>query len=109
MQNKLKVEIPEPITHKDTARPDRIFRICLWLFLFLMVVRLVSTFSFRRDLSNDGCEVDCVAFALAGHLGFANPFKIPTGPISAVAPVYPFILAGIYGLFGKGSPAEAVG
>src|SRR6266853_3682515 len=107
-RNKLKVEIPEPVTHRDTARPDGVFRTCLWLFLFLMVVRLLSAFIFRRDLSNDDCEVDRVAFALAGHLGFANPFKIPTGPTSVVAPVYPFILAGIYELFGKGSPAEAV-
>ena len=63
---------------------------------------------FKRDLSNDDCEVDRVAFALAGHMGFANPFKIPTGPTSHVAPAYPFILAGIYELFGKGSPAEVV-
>jgi len=85
-----------------------IFRTCLWLFLFLLAVRLVYAFIFKRDLSNDDCEVDRVAFALAGHLGFANPFKIPTGPTSHVAPAYPFILAGIYELFGKGSPAEAV-
>jgi len=63
---------------------------------------------FKRDLSNDDGEVDRVALALAGHMGFANPFKIPTGPTSHVAPAYPFILAGIYELFGKGSPAEVV-
>lgn len=84
------------------------FQTCLWVFLFLLVYRLLSAFIFKRDLSNDDCEVDRIAFALAGHMGFANPFKIPTGLTSHAAPAYPFILAGIYELFGKGSPAEAV-
>ena len=85
-----------------------IFRTCLWLFLFLLVVRLVIALVLKRDLSNDDDEVDRVAFALAGHLGFSNPFKIPTGPTSHVAPAYPLILAGIYELFGRGTLGESV-
>jgi hypothetical protein len=84
------------------------FQTCIWLFLFLLVVRLVRAFVFKRDLSIDDCEIDRVAFALSRHMGLANPFKIPTGPTSHVAPAYPFMLAGIYQLLGKGSPAEVV-
>src|SRR5437879_3553663 len=83
------------------------FQTCLWVFLFLLAVRLVRAFIFKRDLTNDDCEVDRVAFALADHLGFANPFKIPTGPTSQYAPGYPLMLSWIYELFGKGSMAEA--
>jgi len=85
-----------------------IFRTCLWLFLFLLAFRLLRAFIFKLDLSNDDEEVDRVAFALAGHLGFANPFKIPTGPTSQYAPAYPLLLSWIYQLFGRGSTAEAV-
>src|SRR5437899_13032744 len=84
------------------------FQTCLWVFLFLLAVRLVRAFIFKRDLTNDDCELDRVAFALAQHMGFANPFKIPTGPTSVVAPIYPYVLAGVYKLFGMGSPGEAV-
>jgi hypothetical protein len=88
--------------------PSRTWQTCFLVFLFLFGIRLVRAFILSRDLSNDDCEVDRVALSLAQHMGFANPFKIPTGPTSHVAPAYPLILAGIYKLFGTGAPAEAV-
>lgn len=92
----------------ENRAADSIFWTCLWIFLFLLVFRLLRAFVFKLDLSNDDEEVDRVAFALARHLGFANPFKIPTGPTSLYAPAYPLILSWIYELFGRGSTAEAV-
>jgi len=92
---------------KENRAAGSIFRTCLWLFLILFVFRLMRAFILKRDLANDDYEVDRVAFALAGHMGFSNPFKIPTGPTSHVAPLYPLLLSWIYELFGRGSTAEA--
>jgi len=39
---------------------------------------------------------------------FGNPFAIPTGATAHPAPAYPFLLAGIYALFGNTVAAEAV-
>lgn len=41
-----------------------------------------------------------IAVALASGHGFANPFRVETGPTAWMTPVYPLILAAIFKLFG---------
>jgi hypothetical protein len=45
-------------------------------------------------------EVPNVASALLNGRGFADAYGPGTGPTAHVAPVYPFLLAGVYGIFG---------
>jgi len=45
-------------------------------------------------------EVGSVAAALAQGKGFCCLFRQPTGPTAWIAPVYPFLLAGIFKIFG---------
>jgi Dolichyl-phosphate-mannose-protein mannosyltransferase len=41
-----------------------------------------------------------IAYSIATGHGFASPFRVPTGPTAWTTPVYPFLLAGIFRLFG---------
>jgi len=45
-------------------------------------------------------EVVCVAKSLAEGHGFGSPLPSPSGPTAMVTPVFPFLLAGIFKLFG---------
>jgi 4-amino-4-deoxy-L-arabinose transferase-like glycosyltransferase len=41
-----------------------------------------------------------IAVSLATGHGFSSPFRVPTGPTAWMTPVYPFVLAGIFRIFG---------
>jgi 4-amino-4-deoxy-L-arabinose transferase-like glycosyltransferase len=41
-----------------------------------------------------------VAVSIALGHGFANPFRVPTGPTAWMTPVYPALLAGVFRIFG---------
>ena len=45
-------------------------------------------------------ETGNIAYSLAQGRGFGNVFRIETGPTAWLAPVYPFLLAAIFKLFG---------
>jgi 4-amino-4-deoxy-L-arabinose transferase-like glycosyltransferase len=45
-------------------------------------------------------EVVCVAKSVAEGHGFSSPFYVPSGPTAMVTPLYTFLLAGIFKLFG---------
>lgn len=47
-----------------------------------------------------GYEMGRIARALATGYGFADPFRGHTGPTAWVAPLFPWILAGVFKLFG---------
>ncbi len=47
-----------------------------------------------------GTEIGRIAQHIAAGEGFSSPFIEPSGPTAWVAPVYPYLLAGAYGLFG---------
>jgi 4-amino-4-deoxy-L-arabinose transferase-like glycosyltransferase len=54
---------------------------------------------------DSGAELANVARSLVSGQGFSSPFGKPTGATAWVAPVYPFLLAAIYKIFGVLSPA----
>jgi len=66
-------------------------------FLYDYVVhhapRALSTIPFLFEPGN-------IAVALAAGHGFANPFRVQTGPTAWMTPLYPLILAGIFKIFG---------
>jgi hypothetical protein len=53
----------------------------------------------KVDLTDVG-EVSRIAASIATGHGFSSPFAQPTGPSALVPPVYPYLLAGIFRLFG---------
>jgi len=53
-------------------------------------------------------EVVCVARSLCEGRGFASPLPSASGPTAMVTPVFPFLLAGVFKLFGSLSLASSV-
>lgn len=47
-----------------------------------------------------GSEVTRIAASIASGRGFSSPFSQPTGPSAWIPPVYPYLLAGIFFVFG---------
>ncbi len=45
-------------------------------------------------------ETGHIAFSIATRKGFSSPFQRDTGPTAWIAPVYPYLLAGIFKIFG---------
>jgi hypothetical protein len=45
-------------------------------------------------------ETGHIAYSIATGKGFSSPFQRDTGPTAWLAPVYPYVLAGIFKLFG---------
>ncbi len=65
----------------------------LYDYLMHHAPRALSTIPFLFEPGN-------IAVALATGHGFANPFRVETGPTAWMTPIYPLILAGILKLFG---------
>jgi 4-amino-4-deoxy-L-arabinose transferase-like glycosyltransferase len=47
-----------------------------------------------------GWETGSIAHSIATGQGFSSPFGIPTGPTAWIAPVYPYLCAGVFRIFG---------
>ncbi|MFB3815722.1 MAG: ArnT family glycosyltransferase [Terriglobales bacterium] len=54
----------------------------------------------RRDHFDFGWEMGRIARSLAMGEGFSSPTDLPTGPTAWAAPLYPYLLAGIFKLAG---------
>ena len=54
-----------------------------------------------RDDLQFGAELGSVAASIASGHGFGSPMRlVPSGPTAIFAPIYPYLLAGIFKLFG---------
>ncbi len=70
------------------------------IFLLACVSNLILALVMPRvDWSLRG-ETSRIAASLATGHGFSSPFRLPTGPSALIPPVYPFLLAGIFRVFG---------
>jgi 4-amino-4-deoxy-L-arabinose transferase-like glycosyltransferase len=65
------------------------------------VSRLEGSFGF-------GWETGRIARSIALGRGFASPFVPGTGPTAWLAPIYPYLLAGVFKLFGVYSTGSAI-
>jgi 4-amino-4-deoxy-L-arabinose transferase-like glycosyltransferase len=86
----------------------------LWLMLlsFLLQVAVIGTFrQYRTRPQNDhfgfGWEMGRIARSLALGEGFSNPYGDHTGPTAWEPPLYPFLMAGVFKLFGIYTYASA--
>lgn len=61
----------------------------------------------RRDHFQFGWEMGRLARSIAGGHGFSSPTDLDSGPSAWTAPVYPYILAGVFRIFGIYSAASA--
>jgi hypothetical protein len=88
------------------------------LFLAVAVafaIRLIVVSLVFRDLPDPsghyekfGNEVGWIARSLALHRGFSSPFYPTTGPTALLPPLYPFLLAAIFKVFGLYSTKSAL-
>ena len=61
-----------------------------------------------RDHWEFGYEMGSIARSIATGHGFANPFWIPTGSTALITPIFPYLLAGVFRLFGVQTAAAAL-
>jgi hypothetical protein len=47
-----------------------------------------------------GYETGSIAKSIATGKGFSSPLRVPTGPTAWLTPIYPYLLAGVFKLFG---------
>jgi 4-amino-4-deoxy-L-arabinose transferase-like glycosyltransferase len=92
-----------------------VLRSPLVIFTVALVLRMafILVFHFYRFSRNSstfpfGWEMGGVARSIATGQGFSSPCTIPSGPTALVPPVFPFLLAGIFKLFGVYSDASGL-
>lgn len=87
--------------------PIRIF----WTGLLFRVLYIAIAHTYRIRLLLDhfqfGWEAGRIARALATGYGYADPFMGHSGPTTWIPPLFPFLLAGVFKLFGVYTPISA--
>ena len=68
----------------------------------VLTILILHTYKFRTSESNFGFgwEMGRIAESLALGEGFSNPFHGTTGPTAWEPPLTPFLIAGVFKLFG---------
>jgi 4-amino-4-deoxy-L-arabinose transferase-like glycosyltransferase len=89
-------------------------RSVLWLvfFSFLLQVAMIGLFRQYRTRSGEdhfafGWEMGRVARSIALGQGFSNPYGGNTGPTAWEPPLYPYVMAGVFKVFGVYTEASA--
>ena len=85
------------------------FIILVAFLLRLAVITIGHTYRItpRRDHFQFGWEMGRLARSIAQGHGFSSPTDLDSGPSAWTAPVYPYILAGVFRVFGTYSAASA--
>ena len=78
-------------------------------FLRVGWILVGHTYKFKSTENNFGFgwEMGRIGAAVASGLGFSNPFDTPTGPTAWESPLYPYLIAGVFRVFGIYSQASA--
>jgi len=119
-------KIPIAVAHSsrelaaDTPQEDRqparqplhhsiLFIALIALLLRLSVITVGHTYKItpRRDHFQFGWEMGRLARSIATGQGFSSPTDLPTGPSAWAPPLYPYILASTFKLFGVYSALSA--
>ncbi len=78
---------------------------------FLPFTILVVAHTYKIDPTDDyygfGWEMGRVAASIASGQGFASPYPLSSGPTALVPPGYPYLLAGVFKVFGVYSSVSA--
>jgi 4-amino-4-deoxy-L-arabinose transferase-like glycosyltransferase len=97
---------------KEPRRPlhhSILFIVLIAFLLRLAVITVGHTYRItpRRDHFQYGWEMGRLARSIALGQGFSSPTDLQTGPSAWAPPIYPYILAGVFKLFGVYSAASA--
>jgi len=87
--------------------PQRIFAIALILRVGWIIIGHTYKFKTTDDNFSFGWEMGRIAANLASGHGFSSPFGPPTGPTAWEPPLYPYLTAGVFLVFGIYSKASA--
>jgi hypothetical protein len=83
--------------------------VAIALFLRVAWILIGHTYKFKATDNNFGFgwEMGRIGASLASGRGFSSPFDAPTGPTAWEPPLYPYLTAGVFLLFGIYSKASA--
>jgi 4-amino-4-deoxy-L-arabinose transferase-like glycosyltransferase len=89
-------------TQRQPLHHSILFIVLIAFLLRLAVITIGHTYRItpRRDHFQFGWEMGRLARSIASGQGFSSPTDLPSGPSAWAAPVYPYILAGVFKLFG---------
>lgn len=72
--------------------------------IFILALAIISNVILAAVLPRidvrEGNEATRIAASVASGKGFSSPFRQPTGPSAWIPPIYPYLLAGIFQVFG---------
>ena len=85
----------------------RVYKSPGWMVAVALFIRLAVSFSIigdqfspERDNYSFGWETGRIARSVALGDGFSSPFHVPTGPTALMPPVYVYLVAAVFKLFG---------
>lgn len=102
--------------HHDAVLPiwSRIRNSPFWIVTIAFLLRAIwvvvgHTYKFKTADNNFsfGWEMGRIAASLASGHGFSSPFGPPTGPTAWEPPLYPYLMAGVFNVFGIYTRASA--
>jgi len=109
------VRTPAGLPVDEIPADNRIPPTLLWATVVAFAVRLVvvgfvyqSFLDPHRDHWEFAYEAGKIARSIVTGHGFANPYWVDTGPTAEVAPVLPYLFAGVMALFGIYTKAAAL-
>src|SRR5271167_2415893 len=82
--------------------------VALLIRLIVMVFLLPEQLEPQRDHWHFGYEAGRIARSIVQGRGFSSPLFEDTGPTAWMTPVYPFLVAGVFKLFGTYSKISAI-
>src|SRR6202046_4741151 len=89
-------------------------RFLLWLFPLSFVLQLASIAAFHQyrtrpgdDHFEFGWEMGRIGRSIVQGQGFSSPYEGNTGPTAWEPPLYPFLIAGVFKIFGIYTLASA--
>jgi 4-amino-4-deoxy-L-arabinose transferase-like glycosyltransferase len=108
-----------PTATRETSNPtanDRRFPsfllpmvlVALAIRLVVMVFLLPEQLDPARNHWHFGYETGRIAYSIVEGHGFASPLFAETGPTAWMTPVYPYLVAGVFELFGTYTKASAI-
>src|SRR6266481_3705725 len=114
MQGREETDSPAAKNSAQNVQPRSWRRSILFIVLIAFLLRLAvitigHTYRItpRRDHFQFGWEMGRLARSIAQGQGFSSPTDLNSGPSAWTAPVYPYILAGIFRVFGIYTHASA--
>lgn len=90
-------------------RTSQFWMVTIALFLRVGWILVGHTYKFKSAENNFGFgwEMGRIGASIAAGHGFSNPFGAETGPTAWESPLYPYLIAGVFQVFGIYSRASA--